>query len=111
MATEQQVTSRGRLSITCMDKEIAMADETHDSHNSNVKLLSSHRVAEMLDVSVATVMRLTAMGVLPAPVHIGRAVRWPEAGVLAYIRRLSMAQSAQSRQQVPQAPDTDQDFE
>jgi excisionase family DNA binding protein len=53
-----------------------------------VKLLNRRQVAELLAVSERTVRRLVEKGDLPAPVRIRRAVRWHEAGVVDYIRRL-----------------------
>jgi excisionase family DNA binding protein len=61
-----------------------------------VKLLSRRHVAEMLGVSERTVVRLTKQGVLPVPLHVGRAVRWPEADILSAIRRLSQSPSTVS---------------
>ncbi len=60
-----------------------------------VKLLDCRQIAELLAVSERTVRRLVRNGALPAPVHIGRAVRWHEAGVLDYVRRLSQGPDKQ----------------
>jgi excisionase family DNA binding protein len=53
-----------------------------------VKLRNRRQVAELLSVSERTVRRLMEKGDLPAPVRLGRAVRWFEADVIAYLRRL-----------------------
>ena len=49
------------------------------------KLLKVHEVAEFLNCSNATVWRLNASGTLPAPVRLGRATRWVQSEIIAFV--------------------------
>ena len=48
-------------------------------------LLTRRELAETLRVSTRTVERLTASGVLPQPVRIGRSVRWRSAEIYEWL--------------------------
>ncbi len=48
-------------------------------------LLSAADLAKQLGVSVRTIRRLDLEGKLPAPVKIGRAVRWPRQAIVEWI--------------------------
>ncbi len=52
------------------------------------QLLDAKQVAQRLSVSVKTVRRLLDKGELPAPVKIGRLLRWKEADIEAYMDHL-----------------------
>ena len=67
-----------------------------------MRLLNRRQVAEMLCVSERTIRRLVEKGDLPGPVHVRRAVRWPEAAVIDYLRRLPQGPTQQSCQEPPQ---------
>jgi len=58
---------------------------------SQVKLLSRRQVAAILGVSERTVTRLSEKSILPKPLHVGRAVRWPESEILSAIHQLAEA--------------------
>ncbi len=47
-----------------------------DQSGKSGRLLTLREVAELLNVSIRTVYRLVAGGVLPAPVKIGRSTRF-----------------------------------
>ena len=70
-----------------------MTNDAPAANDAPVKLRTRLQVAELLSVSERTVRRLVENGDLPAPVHIGRAVRWHECDVLDYVRRLSQTPS------------------
>ena len=48
-------------------------------------MLSAEDLASELGISVRTVRRLDLEGKLPAPVRIGRAVRWPRQMIIGWI--------------------------
>ena len=73
---------------------ILPADDRHEkkpSWNNELQplLLSDLKVAELLNVSRRTVWRLSAAGMLPAPVRIAGCVRWRYEDIRAWIRQLS----------------------
>jgi predicted DNA-binding transcriptional regulator AlpA len=53
------------------------------------KLLRRREVAEVLAMSERNVLRLTQLGVLPSPVHVGRCARWSEDEILDWLRQLA----------------------
>ena len=48
-------------------------------------LLTLDEVAALLRVSVSTIRRRVDAGELPAPVRVGRALRWPRVRLLAFL--------------------------
>ena len=55
--------------------------------NGNGELLTAQQVEKMLGLSHATVHRLRKGGVFPEPIRVGlRAVRWPKATVVRYLK-------------------------
>ena len=46
---------------------------------------ASKKVAERLDIGVASVWRGVKLGRIPAPIHIGRSARWRLSDILALI--------------------------
>lgn len=48
-------------------------------------LIDVAKVARMLSVSTRTVWRLVSAGKLPAPIRVGRSVRWCRAAIDAWI--------------------------
>ncbi len=50
------------------------------------KLIDVKGVAERLGVSARQVWKLAAAGRLPAPVRLGRSVRWRESDIADFIR-------------------------
>ena len=61
---------------------MSMAKNTHESER---LALSVADVAELLDVSQRHVWKLNARGGLPAPVRLGRSVRWNRAELVAWL--------------------------
>jgi excisionase family DNA binding protein len=53
--------------------------QTRDERRLPPGLLTVNQVAEVLAVSIRQVWRLNATGRLPAPVRLGRSVRWRSA--------------------------------
>jgi len=50
-----------------------------------MQLLNIFELANMLDVSTGTVRRWWATGILPAPLKIGRSIRWRNADIQAWL--------------------------
>jgi len=50
-----------------------------------MQLLSIFELANLLDVSTGTVRRWWATGILPAPLKIGRSIRWRNSSIMAWI--------------------------
>jgi excisionase family DNA binding protein len=71
-----------RAEVILHAKEHMMTDPATE------RLLTRRQVAELMSVSERMVSRLVKRGVLPAPLRIGRAVRWRESEVLDAIRQL-----------------------
>lgn len=64
----------------------------HGAESASRILLTTAEAAKALGVSRTTLHGLVCAGEI-APVHIGRAVRYPKAVLEAYVRRLVRAQS------------------
>ena len=71
-----------------------MEHPTHQTTNSQDRLLSMPDAAARLAVSIRTLYRLVALGELAAPVKVGRASRIPASDVDRYIERLKRRRSA-----------------
>ncbi len=57
------------------------------SHASQAaELLTDREVGELCNVSARHVRRQAQIGNLPAPVHIGRSVRWRRADILHWLQ-------------------------
>ncbi len=52
------------------------------------RLLTDREVATRLGLSKATVWRHAAAGLLPRPLKLGHASRWPESDVVEVVQRL-----------------------
>ena len=52
------------------------------------KFLTDREVAALLGLSKATIWRHAAAGLLPKPVKLGHASRWPESDIQAAMDRL-----------------------
>ena len=50
------------------------------------KLLSVQNVSEMLGVSPRHIRRLNDAGRMPAPVRLGKSVRWPESALTEWVK-------------------------
>ena len=50
------------------------------------KLLTATLLGAMLGLSKRTIARLNSSGKIPAPVHIGKSVRWAESDILKWIQ-------------------------
>ena len=50
-------------------------------------MLSRNRLAELLDVSLATLDRLRASEDFPQPIRVGRSVRWLPSDIESWLRR------------------------
>lgn len=53
------------------------------------QLLDLGGVAALLNISGRHVLNLVACGVMPAPLRLGRCVRWRRSDILRVIRRLA----------------------
>ncbi len=60
------------------------------------RLLTDREVAERLGVSKATIWRHAAKGLLPKPVKLGHATRWPESDVTAAVDRLKAQRDSEA---------------
>ena len=60
------------------------------------RLLNDREVAKRLGVSKATVWRHAAAGLLPRPVKLGHASRWPESDIVETVDQLKALRDAET---------------
>ncbi|MCB0325142.1 MAG: helix-turn-helix domain-containing protein [Bdellovibrionales bacterium] len=74
-------------------------------HNEQL-VLTAEEVAELLCISRAHVFRLQREGKLPAPVRLGRSVRWPRNELEAWLRAGAPTQQEWQTMQASNRPET-----
>lgn len=77
-----------RTGIERADRHSADLGRAPGQLHSGNRLISVAGIAEQLGVCTRTVHRLVAAGELPPAAKVGRASRWFEADVAAYLERL-----------------------
>ncbi|MEZ6098161.1 MAG: helix-turn-helix domain-containing protein [Pirellulaceae bacterium] len=60
----------------------------HDKHRPIPELINVTQLAELLNLSVRTVWRLNAQGKLPAPLRLGRSVKWRKNEIYEWLANL-----------------------
>ena len=63
-------------------------------------LLNVRDVSQLLGLSERTIWKLSQCGELPAPVHIGRSVRWCKATLEEFIVRRQEAAEAETKKRL-----------
>ena len=67
------------------DKKTSTADSATTEISQGSVLISTRDLAGELRISIKTVIRLVQAGKLPAPLYIGRQMRWPRAEIMEWI--------------------------
>lgn len=74
-------------------------DADRRSHPQDQLALSASELASQLGISRAHVWKLASLGRLPAPVRLGRSVRWDKGTILAWLAAGAPAQELWERMQ------------